>query len=99
MTSADDISLEDLERSRKEHIRELRRIERMSDAQFEAFKRNFTLGVLDPSITRKEAMEVLRSMIMTNLSIQQGMTVRKDESDRLPTPLRSAKLGADDERE
>ena len=98
MSAVDDISLEDLDRSRKEHIRELRRIESMSDAQFEGFKRNFTLGVLDPSITRKEAMEVLRSMIMTNLSIQQGMERKTKVHSLSGLPL-SGKIGLDDERE
>ena len=75
------LSREDLERSRREHIRELKKIEKMTDAQFEAFKRNFTLGELDPSISRREAIEVLRSMIMTNLSIEQAMKKRKKDSD------------------
>ena len=64
-------TLEDLERCRKEHARELKRLERMSDAQFEAFKRNFELGRLDPDITRLQAIDVLRSMLRTNLSLQQ----------------------------
>ena len=66
-----ELTLEELEESRDEHVRELKRIEKMSDAQFEAFKRNFTLGFLDPSIRRMEAIEILRSMICTNINLQQ----------------------------
>ena len=64
------LSREELELSRRQHIRDLKIIERMSDDQFEAFKRNFSLGVCDPKIRRREAIEVLKSMIMTNLSLQ-----------------------------
>jgi len=64
-------SVTELERFRRDHVRELKRLERMSDEQFEAFKRNFELGRMDPTISRLEAMEVLRSMICTNLSLQQ----------------------------
>ena len=66
-----ELTLEELQESREEHVRELKRIEKMSDAQFEAFKRNFSLGFLDPSISRLEAIEILRSMICTNITLQQ----------------------------
>ena len=71
-------TLEELESCRKEHARDLKRIEKMTDAQFEAFKRNFELGVLDPTISRRDAIDILRSMICTNLTIQQ----EKRGSDR-----------------
>jgi hypothetical protein len=64
------LSSEDLERTRRRHLREIRIIEKMTDAQFDAFRRNFSLGVCDPRISRQEAIQVLRSMIMTNLSLQ-----------------------------
>ena len=64
------LSGDELERSRKQHIRDLRIIEKMSDDQFEAFKKNFSLGVCDPRIRRREAVDVLKSMIMTNLTLQ-----------------------------
>ncbi|MBI4859636.1 MAG: hypothetical protein HY815_05155 [Candidatus Riflebacteria bacterium] len=64
------LSLQELERSRRQHIRELKLIERMTDEQFEIFKKNFSLGVCDPKIRRREAIEVLKSMILTNLSLQ-----------------------------
>ena len=88
-------SMEDLERFRRDHVRELKRLERMSDEQFEAFKRNFELGRLDPNISRKEAIEVLRSMICTNLSLQQeqrGKTNVESSKDKCYPPK-------DDERE
>lgn len=66
-----ELTLEELEESRDDHVRELKRIEKMSDVQFEAFKRNFSLGFLDPSISRMEAIEILRSMICTNINLQQ----------------------------
>lgn len=64
-------TLEELEACRKEHARDLRRLEKMTDEQFEGFKRNFELGLLDPTITRREAIDILRSMICTNLTLQQ----------------------------
>lgn len=64
------LSPDDLEKARRQHIRDLRIIERMSDDQFEGFKKNFSLGVCDPRIRRREAIEVLKSMIMTNLTLQ-----------------------------
>lgn len=60
----------DLERARLQHLRELRLLGRMSDGQFEAFKQNFSLGLMDPSISRQEAIELLRQMLMTNVSLQ-----------------------------
>lgn len=64
------LSRDDLEKTRRQHLRDLRLIEKMSDDQFEGFKRNFSLGVCDPRIRRREAIEVLKSMIMTNLTLQ-----------------------------
>ena len=64
------LSRDDLEKTRRQHLRDLRLIEKMSDEQFEGFKRNFSLGVCDPRIRRREAVEVLKSMIMTNLTLQ-----------------------------
>lgn len=64
------LSPDELEKARRQHIRDLRIIERMSDDQFEGFKKNFSLGVCDPRIRRREAIEVLKSMIMTNLTLQ-----------------------------
>jgi len=66
-----DVTIEELERTRKQHARELRQLEKMTDEQFVAFKRNFDLGKLDPTLTRREAIDILRSMICTNLSLQQ----------------------------
>ena len=66
-----EVTLEELENCRKEHARELKRLEKMTDEQFEAFKKNFALGKLDPELGRREAIEILRSMICTNLSLQQ----------------------------
>lgn len=64
------LSRDDLEKNRRQHLRDLRLIERMADDQFEGFKRNFSLGVCDPRIRRREAIEVLKSMIRTNLTLQ-----------------------------
>lgn len=64
------LSRDDLEKTRRQHLRDVRLIEKMSDEQFEGFKRNFSLGVCDPRIRRREALEVLKSMIMTNLTLQ-----------------------------
>ncbi len=64
------LSLDDLKRARAQHLKELRLLERMSDGQFEAFKRNFSLAGAEPAIPRPGAIELLKSMLETNLLLQ-----------------------------
>ncbi|MBI4866075.1 MAG: hypothetical protein HY816_03905 [Candidatus Wallbacteria bacterium] len=66
------VSLEDLNRARMSHLKELRLLERMTDAQFEAFRKNFSLPLVDPEITRTKAIETLRSMLATNIALQKA---------------------------
>jgi len=67
------LSREELERARLRHVRELKRIEQLTDEQFEVFRKNFSVGVYDARINRAQALEVLKSMILTNLSLQQRL--------------------------
>ena len=53
----------------RQHRRELRQIKSMTEAQFQAFKKNFSFGVLE-GITKAEANELLVSMIALNLKIR-----------------------------
>lgn len=66
------LSLDDLKQGRTRHLKELRLLERMSDDQFDAFRRNFTLAQVDPTITRSRAIEMLRSMLDTNVLLQKS---------------------------
>ena len=64
------LSLDELKRARAQHLKELRLLERMTDAQFDAFRRNFSLVQAEPTITRVRAIEILRSMLDTNMLLQ-----------------------------
>lgn len=66
------VSLEVLNQARLQHLKELRLLERMTDEQFAAFRRNFSLVHVDPGITRQHAIEMLRSMLETNMLLQQA---------------------------
>ena len=72
MDEIKNITIEDLKKMLKLHQKELKLIEKMSSKQFEIFKKNFMLGILDPEITREEAIFMLRQMIATNLNIQRA---------------------------
>ncbi len=76
-----EVTLEELEAARRRHVKELRQIEKMSDEEFEIFKKNFSLGSIDESITRSEALALLRSMIAINLQLQQEKR-REDAAGR-----------------
>ena len=62
------ITREQLERMNRLHRLELRKIGKMNETQFQAFKRNFSFGHLE-DITRAEAYELLTSMLALNLSL------------------------------
>jgi len=66
----DEIKLtrEQLEKMNRLHRRELRQIKNMSEAQFQAFRRNFSFGQL-ADITREEAHALLTSMLALNLQL------------------------------
>lgn len=66
------VSEETLRQARNRHLRELRLLSRMTDEQYAAFRRNFDLGLVDPNLTRQKAMEMLRSMLQTNLLLQKA---------------------------
>jgi len=60
----------DLDKARRQHMRELRILQRMDDNQFEAFKANFSLSMLDPALSRSQSMDLLRQMLITNMSLR-----------------------------
>ena len=60
------INREQLDFMKKQHIKELKLLRNMTDKQFEIFRKNFSLGKLDDKITRKEAIDILISMIALN---------------------------------
>jgi len=66
----DEIKLtrDQLEKMNRLHRRELRQIKNMSEAQFQAFRRNFSFGQLE-DITREEAHALLTSMLALNLQL------------------------------
>lgn len=62
------LSREQLDTMNKLHRRELRQIKNMSEAQFQAFRRNFSFGELK-DMTRVEAQQLLMSMLALNLQL------------------------------
>jgi hypothetical protein len=63
-------SLENLQRAKKLHQKELRQLDLMTEAQFQAFKKNFSIGELE-GITRSEAKRLIMSMLTVNLKLQE----------------------------
>ncbi|MGM0600264.1 MAG: hypothetical protein ACQETH_10665 [Candidatus Rifleibacteriota bacterium] len=59
------------------HRLELRKIGKMNEAQFQVFKRNFSVGHLE-DITRAEAYELLTSMLALNLSLLDDIKNQKE---------------------
>lgn len=66
------LTRDQLERINRQHRLELRQIRRMNEHQFQAFKKNFTVGLLD-TITKSEAEELLVSMLALNISMQNDL--------------------------
>lgn len=66
----DEIKLtrDQLEKMNRLHRRELRQLKHMSEAQFQAFRRNFSFGQLE-DITLAEAHALLTSMLALNLQL------------------------------
>lgn len=67
------VTVDKLDAANAMHLRELRSLRKMTDGQYEAFKRNFTLGLLDPDLSRVEAMDLLISMITVNRNLKKRM--------------------------
>ena len=66
----EEIDLEMLNSALNNHKRELKLIKKMSEAQFQVFKKNFNIGIL-PDITKGEAIALISNMIGTNLRMQE----------------------------
>ncbi len=64
------VTNEDLRIARLRHLKELRLLEKMTDGEFQVFKKNFSLGLVDPDISRIRAMGLLRAMLETNMQLQ-----------------------------
>lgn len=69
MSHEPQVSLDQLDRMNKNHRSELKKIRKMSEAQFQAFKKNFSVGCLE-NITKIEAEQILTSMLTLNLKIK-----------------------------
>ena len=70
------LTRDQLEKINRQHRLELRQIRRMNEQQFQAFKKNFSVGLLD-NITRVEAEELLVSMLALNISMQNDINGSK----------------------
>ncbi|MBF0544879.1 MAG: hypothetical protein HQM08_10620 [Candidatus Riflebacteria bacterium] len=64
-----EVTLEQLKKMSLIHRRELRWLEKMSETQFQAFKKNFSICGLE-GITRDEALGLIKSMLFLNLKLQ-----------------------------
>ncbi len=71
------VTLEQLEKMNRMHRAELRKIKKMSETQFQVFKKNFSVGQLE-KITKIEAEELLTSMLALNIQIQSEIPRRKE---------------------
>lgn len=72
MADTPQITREQLEKMNKRHCRELRLLHSMSEKQFQAFRQNLSVGVLD-NMTRDEAIGLVSSMLALNLRLQQDI--------------------------
>ena len=54
------------------HRRELRQIRLMNEVQFQAFKKNFSVGFLE-NVNKQEAEELLTSMLTLNICMQNDL--------------------------
>lgn len=60
------VSLKALDKAYALHRRELKQIDLMTDNQYKCFYRNFTIGQIDPDLTRGQVKNILLSMIAVN---------------------------------
>jgi hypothetical protein len=70
LSLGDEIDINVLKEALELHKKELKLIRNMSDAQFENFRKNFSIGQLE-DISRGEAIALLSNMIGTNLRMQE----------------------------
>ena len=64
-TEPNEPSLEQLEFMNRQHRKDLRMLRHMTDAQFNVFKKNISIGILD-DISKAEAYDLLMSMLALN---------------------------------
>lgn len=79
MADTSPVTREQLERMNKLHCRELRLLHRMSEHQFQVFRQNLSVGVLD-NMTRDEAIGLVSSMLALNLRIRQDIGTQRTGS-------------------
>ncbi len=70
-TEEKELTMEDLKKALNFHKHELKMIKLMNEAQYRAFRSNFSVGYAEPS--RIRAIAVLESMIGLNLRMQQDL--------------------------
>ncbi|MBU1109599.1 MAG: hypothetical protein KKB51_23150 [Candidatus Riflebacteria bacterium] len=76
-----ELTREQLEKMNRLHRRELRQIKNMSEAQFQAFRKNFSFGHLE-NITRAEAHTLLTSMLTLNLQLLSDLAPVSSDPDQ-----------------
>lgn len=69
------LTKEQLTKMNQNHCWELKKIRKMNEAQFQAFRKNFSVGCLE-KITKREAEELLTSMLAINLQIQEDLSMK-----------------------
>jgi len=73
------LTREQLEKMNRLHRMELKKIRKMTESQFQAFKKNFTVGLID-NISKIEAEELLTSMVTLNLKLQSELPKKENEN-------------------
>lgn len=76
------VTIDKLDAANVLHLKELRSIRKMTDVQYETFKKNFTLGILDPDLSRVEAMDLLISMITVNRNLRKRMMKSSEPGEK-----------------
>lgn len=61
-------TLEQLEFMNKQHRKDLRLLEHMTDAQFHVFRKNISIGVFE-DMSKAEAYDILMSMLTLNMQL------------------------------
>jgi hypothetical protein len=67
------VTIETLDAAYEMHIKELKQINLMTDSQYRVFFRNFSIGKIDPGLTRDEVRNILISMITVNREISKRL--------------------------
>lgn len=72
-------TLEQLEIANKQHLKDLKLLKHMTEAQFRVFRRNTSIGCLE-DLTKAEAQELLLSMLALNQHLRAAKTKQSDKN-------------------